>query len=171
MDLMCEWVKYFNINLYVPTYAYFARSCAGNICILFTSLLHLCLHFWWCYMSFFPHLVPSTLHGLNSRVTRSALFIIVYLERTCFIRQAMLPWPIDSKASVDWIVEWGDGKRRKRERKSERNHFLPSTTFNMICIKLLCWAFIDKRNMDFRQSQTPDHLPLLSPTLASCIRR
>lgn len=97
-----------------PSYVYFTQSFAGNICILFTLptplfALLIVLH------RFFPHLVFSTLHGLNSGVTRSALFIIVYLERTCFIRQAVLPYPIDCKASVHWIVEWGDGKRRGRE--------------------------------------------------------
>lgn len=82
--------------------------------LLFLFALLIVLHF------IFFHLVPSTLHGLNSGVTRSALFIIVYLERTCFIRQAVLPWPIDCKAPVDWIVEWGDGKRREGETEKGR---------------------------------------------------
>lgn len=169
MDLMCEWVKYFNINLYVPTYAYFARSCAENICILFTCLpTPLFARLMVLRVFFSPHLVPSTLHGPNSRVTRSALFIIVYLERTCFIRQAVLPCPIDSKASVG-LNSGVRGREKEKERKREKPFYTFSST--MKCIKPLGWTCIDMKNMDFRQSETPEHIPKWSPKLVRYISR
>lgn len=77
MNLMCEWVKYFNINLYFPTYAYSPlgnNSRMWNICILFTSLptlLFVLLSLfsfhslkpasveWWCDLQCFSyHCVP-----------------------------------------------------------------------------------------------------------------
>lgn len=107
---------------------------------------------------FFPHLISSTLHGLNSGMTRSALFIIVYLERTCFIRQAVLPSTIDCKASVDWIVERGDGKRRESVGEPALKWEKPFSTSSssMKCIKLMCLTCcIDMKNIDFRQNETP----------------
>lgn len=170
MDLMCEWVKYFSINLYVPTYAYFARSCAGNICILFTSLLHLCLHFWWCYMSFFP---PA--RSLNPSWAEQPCDSQRFIYH-CVPREDMFHPPghvavADRFESVSWLNSGVRGWEKEKERKKKREKPFSTFTFNMICIKLLCWACIDKKNMDFRQSQTPEHLPPLSPWLASCIRR
>lgn len=148
---MCEWVRYFNINLYVPPTCVSRKAVRENICILFTSLptplfaLLIVQH-----LSFSPQLVSSTLRGLNSGVTCSALFIIVYLERTCFIHQAVLPCPIDCKASVDWIVERGDGKRRERERDREWEKAFSTFTSSMKRIKPLCLTCcIDMKNIDF----------------------
>lgn len=93
MDLMCEWVKYFNINLYVPPTRISLKAARETSAFCLLLFLHLCTSD--CATSLFP---PTS---FPQPFTRSALFIIVYLERTCFIRQAVLPSPIDCKASVD----------------------------------------------------------------------
>lgn len=165
MDLMCEWVKYFNINLYVPPTRISLKAAQETSAFCLLLFLHLCLHFWLCYISFFSHLVSSTLHGLNSGVTRSALFIIVYLERTCFICQALLSCPIDCKASVDWIVERGDGKRRERGRERKWEKPFSTVSSSMKCMKLLCLTCcIDIKNIDFRQNKTLEHILEISPS-------
>lgn len=95
-------MKYFNIALYVLTYAYSTwEKNTSAFSTRFTSLpiplfaLLILLH-----VFFFFHFTFSTLQRQNA-VPRSALFIIVYLERTCFIRQAVLLCPIDPNVSVD----------------------------------------------------------------------
>lgn len=125
MNLMREWVKYFNINLSVPTYAHTHTQHAAlgsgslwNVCIfLFTPLpTPLFALLIWLHP---PHRSatppptpphpPQPLQQCN-RVTCPALFIIVYLERTCFIRQAVSLCPIDPRVSVSWMMVRGEGE-------------------------------------------------------------
>lgn len=98
MNLMCEWVKYFNINLYVPTYTYCTQQSKLHLKRL--HFVYFSTHTFVCPSRFAPP--PSSPQPLQqwNRVTPGALFIIVYLERTCFIRQAVLLCPIDPKVSV-----------------------------------------------------------------------
>lgn len=127
MNLMCEWVKYFNINLYVPTYTYCTRQWKLHLKRL--HFVYFSTHTFVCPSHFAPSLLfvfffssspPQPLQQWN-RVTRGALFIIVYLERTCFIRQAVLLCPIDPKVSVSWIMVQGDGRKGAAETQRQKS--------------------------------------------------
>lgn len=104
-----------------------------------------------CATLLFPPPRFLTLHGLNSGVTRSALFIIVYLERTCFIRQAVLPCPIDCKASV----ERGDGKGEGERRRETLLYLLLYHEMYQAPVLTCC---IDMKNIDFSWNESPEYI-------------
>lgn len=152
MDLMCEWVKYFNINLYVPSYSYSAGSRAGKHLhfVYLSSYTFVCTSDFATF-HFFP---PRSLNPSCAEQWCDSQRFIYH----CVPREDMFHPPgrvavADRLQSVSWLNSGvrGREKERGRDRERERNPFLPSVpTWNAKCIQLLCLTCcIDMKNYEF----------------------